>query len=427
MSNDQPTPTTFDELVRPFQPIAKNIEETRRKHGNEVVSWYDLAHIMVFFYTIGCESLNQLVTHLKNADPGLKLPIVPRSTLADAFWRMPSDLMRVAFQQLLSSIEWLEIPELKALGSLWCIDGSYFPALSKMGWAKVRDKVYGIKLHLSFSLNYMVPMDCIITVGTGNERQVLRQMLQKGITFIADRGYFCFDLLADMVQAHAFFVFRIRRDAAFALLKTWPIELSPAVASIFGHVQDLQVRFFNDPHKNEYRLVIFTLGQIDFFIVTNRWDLTTYQIILLYAYRWQIELIFRFLKHSLNGLQLITTVPQGIESQFYALLITALLHLRFKQDCLLAESAPQANPGAGMCNSPTTEQAFQQLQTQHAVKPASQANRVTAAPGAASFMAAVGRKLRRYWKIGIHWLITLRAHLAQPFTLRVRQALNSCA
>jgi len=427
MPRDESTPTTFDELVRPFRAIAKNIEEKRKKHGNETVSWYDFAHILIYFYTIGCKSLNQLVTQLKNADAELKLPVVPQSTLADAFWRMPSKWMRQAFQQLVASIEWLEIPELKALGALWCVDGSYFPAISKMGWAKVRDKVYGIKLHLSFSLNYMTPMDCIITVGTGNERQALRQMLHKGITFIADRGYFCFDLLADIVQAQAFFIFRIRHDATFALLKTASVELAPEVAAILGHVQDLRIKFFNDPHKRQYRLVIFTLGQTDFFIVTNRWDLTTYQVILLYAYRWQIELVFRFLKHSLNGLRLITTVPQGIESQFYALLITALLHLRFKQGCLLAEQAELDVPDDDVCSTASTQQAFQQLQILQVVKPAVQINRVTAQPGAATFMAAVGRKLRRYWKIGIHWLITLRANLARPFTLHIRRALNSCA
>lgn len=427
MSNDQSAPTTFETLVRPFQPIAKTIEEKRKKHGNETLSWYVFAHILIYFYTIGCVSLSQLVTHLKNAAPELNLPAVPKSTLADALWRLPPDLMRMAFQQLVQSIEWLEIPELKALGSLWCIDGSYFPALSKMGWAKVRDQVYGIKLHLSFCLNYMVPMDCIITVGTGNERNALRQMLQKGVTFIADRGYFCFDLLADIVAAEAFLVFRIRHDAAFALLKTLPVELPQSMSAILGHVQDLQVRFFNDPHKAVYRVVIFTIGETEFFILTNRRDLTTYQIILLYAYRWQIELIFRFLKHALNGLQLITTVPQGIESQFYALLITALLHLRFKQDCLLAEEADLGQPSAGESICSTTEQTLQRLQAEQSVKPASQAKRVTATPGAASFMAAVGRKLKRYWKIGIHWLITLRLNLARPFTLHIRRALNSCA
>jgi hypothetical protein len=32
-----------------------------------------------------------------------------------------------------------------------------------------------------------------------------------------------------------------------------------------------------------------------------------------------------------------------------------------------------------------------------------------------TFLATVGAKLHRYWKISIHWLITLRNLLARPF------------
>jgi len=428
MSDTHPTPTTFAVLTQPFQPIAQAIEDQRKKHGNETLSWDTFAQILIFCCTTGCKGLNLLATELENADPDLALPAVPAATLSDAFRRFPAALMRQAFHQLVQQMTGLEIPELQALGPLWCVDGSYFPALRGMSWAKVRDQVYGIKLHLCFSLNQMIPVDCIITVGTGSERQALRQMLRAGVTFIADRGYYCFDLLADIAATPAFFVFRIYGNAAYEVLEQLPSVLPPAVATILGSVQDLKVRFPNDRQQGEYRLVIFTLGEHRFLLVTNRWDLSTYQIVLLYAYRWQIELVFRFLKHALNGLQLITKSPQGIDSQFYALLITALLHLKFKQDCLLAEEAETAgvNQRDG-AERRTTEEVLHQLATAAGQLPECASDRVTAQPRAASFMVAVGRKLKRYWKIGIHWLTTLRAHLARPFTLHVRRALNSHA
>jgi len=429
LSSTSVTPTTFDVLTQPLRPIAQDIEDQRKKHGNETLTWFTFAHILIFFYTISCQGLNRLETKLKHADPALGLPAVPASTLSDAFRRFPPALMRTAFQQLVHHVAGLEIPELQALGALWCVDGSYFPALRGMEWAKVRDKVYGIKLHLCFSLNRMIPMDCIITVGTGSERQALRQMLREGITFIADRGYFGFDLLAEIAATPACFVLRIYRNAVYEVVEQLPTALPPAVAAILGSVQDLKICFTNDPHQGEYRLVIFTLGSSDLLIVTNRWDLSTYQIVLLYAYRWQIELIFRFLKHSLNGLQLITTAPQGIHSQFYALLITALLHLKLKQDCLRAEESAAASTTTPLDDpaGPTTEQALQQLLGEATSRPARVSNRVTAQPGAASFMVAVSRKLLCYWKVGIHWIITLRAYLARPFTRHVRRALNSHA
>jgi hypothetical protein len=51
-------------------------------------------------------------------------------------------------------------------------------------------------------------------------------------------------------------------------------------------------------------LVKFSVLQSDFIICTNRFDLTSLQIIMLYAYRWQIELLFKFLKRTLNGIHL---------------------------------------------------------------------------------------------------------------------------
>jgi hypothetical protein len=430
LAETQPTPTTFAVLTRPFQPIAQAIEDQREKHGNETLSWYTFALILIYCYTIGCQGLNKLATELESADPKLELPAAPASTLSDAFRRLPPALMRQAFQRLVVSIAGREIPELQALGPLWCIDGSYFPALRRMAWAYVRDQVYGVKLHLCFSLNHMRPVDCLITVGTGSERHALRQLLQAGITFIADRGYFCFDLLADIAATPAFFVLRIYGNAVYTVLEQLPPALPPAVGAILGVVQDLKVRFPNDRHQAVYRLVIFTLGDHNFLIVTNRWDLSTYQIVLLYAYRWQIELIFRFLKHSLPGLQWLTTAPQGIESQFYALLITALLHLQLKQDCLLTaaqETPAGATPPPDRPAGSTTVEVLQQQQAELINSPARARDRVTAQAEAASFMVAVGHKLRRYWKVGIHWLITLRAHLARPFTLEVRQALNAHA
>jgi len=83
------------------------------------------------------------------------------------------------------------------------------------------------------------------------------------------------------------------------------------------NVSDQLIRYTHDESKGIYRLVTFTLYQEVFYILTNRNDLTTYQIIMLYSYRWQIELIFRFLKRTLNGIHLIRQDEKGVTIQFY--------------------------------------------------------------------------------------------------------------
>ena len=52
------------------------------------------------------------------------------------------------------------------------------------------------------------------------------------------------------------------------------------------------------------------------------------------AYRWQIELFFKFIKRTLNGIHLFSTSENGAQIHFLIILITALLQLKLKQDCI---------------------------------------------------------------------------------------------
>jgi len=79
--------------------------------------------------------------------------------------------------------------------------------------------------------------------------------------------------------------------------------------------------------------VQFEVCQSKFRLITNRCDLTSLEIILSYAYRWQIELFFKYVKRTLNGLHLFNHSQNGVEIQFYLLMTLAILMLKFKQDC----------------------------------------------------------------------------------------------
>jgi len=86
--------TVFDALLAPVMPILQNIEQQRRKHGNETFRWLDFVRILVFYFTEGHGSRNSLIIALENADPGLNLPAVPAMTLTDAFARFSPALLR---------------------------------------------------------------------------------------------------------------------------------------------------------------------------------------------------------------------------------------------------------------------------------------------------------------------------------------------
>jgi hypothetical protein len=126
-----------------------------------------------------------------------------------------------------------------------------------------------------------------------------------------------------------------------------------------------------------------------------------------------IELIFRFLKRSLNGLHLLSYSQPGVTIHFYALLLTALLELRLKQKCVTICASRQTirAPSEPADNAPAIAGLM--------IDP----EQLSGARGS-TFLATIGGKLKRYWKISRDWLTALRNFLPQPFTYRVVFALG---
>jgi len=192
-----------------------------------------------------------------------------------------------------------------ALGTLYCIDGSLFPVLNSMLWAEYRQNCKAVRLHLCFELNRMIAADIIVGSGNSSERDALRAMLKASVTYIADRGYQCFQLFHDIGIAQAYFVIRVKHNLQYTIETALMVDLPQKCQIVFREVSDQMVLCANDPHKQTYRLVKFCVGSECFLIMTNRLELSTFQVILLYAYRWQIELMFRFLKRTMNGIHII--------------------------------------------------------------------------------------------------------------------------
>lgn len=406
-------PTTFDELCEPIHPFLDQHERDHPPHHREKLHFRDFVRQLVYHFAKGCESGRQLLTDIETSDPQLELDEAKRSTFFDAFQRFPVAWFASLLAFLLAAVAWQAIPELTALGKLYCVDGSIFPAIASMLWAEYTSQHRAIRLHLCFELNRMIPAQFLVDTGKSNEKKALLRMLEAGVTYIADRGYLSFPLLAAIAAADAFFVIRAKANLVYTRVQRLPVTLPTTVQHLFLHVTDQRVRLKNATGRPIYRLVSFFVGQEQYLILTNRLDLTTFQVILLYAYRWQVELIFRFLKRSLNGLHLLSRSPAGVTIHFYALLITALLELRLKQRCVAAYEAAQSAdrvPQVGEASAPIAGLM---------VAP----ERLADARGH-TFLATVGEKLQRYWKISKHWLAALRNFLARPFDYQVVLALG---
>lgn len=383
-----------------------NQNDSLPKHHNQKYEYYDFFVFFVYYFTSGAKSLKLLINGLLNKGllpDELKLRQVPYSTFSDAFERFSPNLFRSVFQHLIQKLHFKEIPELMVLGTLYCIDGSLFPVISSMLWADYTSTHKAVKLHLCFELNRMIPVDFLVTAGNSNERKALLKMLVKGVTYIADRGYGAFYVYHAIIQAKAHFIIRIKTNILFTQQESLKVQLPVSVQHIFTDVTDEFIRFKNDKHAHIYRLVRFVIGSESFYVLTDRRDLTTFQIIMLYAYRWQIELMFRFLKRTINGIHLIKHCQQGVTIQFYMMLIVAVLELHLKQETMDIVSAKKSADKAGKQTDQTAENSIPEKIEENLTSSCQE------------FIEILGKNVNKYWKIGIHWITALRNRLSSPF------------
>lgn len=204
--NDQLKPTVFDKFLEPVQPFVEEQGQKLTPHYNEKFPFQKFFRLLIYFFVSEYKSISLFLDMLQKGliPPELNLGKVPHSTFSDAFERFSSDLFKAIFISLLSTMSLKAIPELEALGILYCVDGSLFPTLACMLWAEYKKNSQAIKMHLCFELNRMIPVEIIIGSGNSSERDALLKMLKETATYIADRGYASFRVFHEIVLAKSF-------------------------------------------------------------------------------------------------------------------------------------------------------------------------------------------------------------------------------
>lgn len=400
--------TTFEELLAPLNSF---FEEQSNKIDGETTSkklfFTDFTKKIIFAFVMKIPSLRQLTTELSTNESCQELGLkeTPFSTLKDGFSRFSYKYFEQLFRHILKNASWLRIEAFDELGIFRLVDGSVFPTLRSMDWAVFRKTKKAVRMHLSFDLNRMIPVDFIGLKANSSERKFLLSIVEKGITYIADRGYFSFKVAEKIETSRAFFIFRIKNN--FKLGRT--IALNPSCTQgqqlppCFKNLTDEVIRFQSDESENVYRLICFMVLQSQFKICTNRLDLTTLQIIILYAYRWQIELFFKFIKRSLEGIHLFNNSKNGVNVQFYIIMITSVLQLRLKQKTvIMTQQVEQDIVKTDLQKVKNIEQIPQYNGHQPDL-----------------WIKTLTIPLHKLWKIGCHWMLCLQNFICKPFDYNV--------
>lgn len=214
----------------------------------------------------------------------------------------------------------------QAVQALTLVDGTALRALNRMAWAPASGRGCAIKLHLHFSVFDQLPEDWTITAGNVCERKTWKRKAQPGTCYVADRLYSKdYRFLAVMQKRQIDFVLRLC-DNAVRVAAGPPRPLTPEDRAA-GVVCDRLERLGQVEGGPVVRVVEIQAAGKTFLLVTSRLDLPAEIVGLIYRYRWQIELFFKWFKMILGCRHWLAESPRGVALQLYGALIATLLLL----------------------------------------------------------------------------------------------------
>jgi len=247
---------------------------------------------------------------------------IKKSSFSEAINTRGLEQLAYIYQNLQTEAIGVLPKEYDNLGDLIGIDGSLIDACLSMQWADYRKGAKKAKVHLGFDLNRSIPRKIFLSDGKGAERPFVSMILSPGQTGVMDRGYQAHDLFDLWQELKKHFVCRIIASTQKKLIKA--NEVNPDSNIFYDAIVLLGTPGVNQT-KKPIRLVGYTVDGVNYWVATDRFDLTAEQIALIYKLRWDIEKFFGWWKRHLRVYHLIARSEYGLMVQILSGLITYLL------------------------------------------------------------------------------------------------------
>jgi hypothetical protein len=292
---------------------------------------------MVFAQITGRSSLRETVSCLmalgsRRYHSGIRFAPA-RSTLAEANERRDFQIFMDTALSMIASAR-IELPvdvDLKRLKiHAYAIDSTTIDLCLKLfPWALFRRRKAGIKAHTMIDLRVGMPVFIRISNAKVADVSVLDQMdFHGGAFYVMDRGYVDFARFYRIHLAGAFFVTRAKRRMDCRVRERLKVEPGGAVR------RDHLVRLRGVKSRKLYPDTLRRIRYIDpktgkrLTFLTNHLTFDALLIAMLYRKRWQIELLFKWMKQHLHIKAFFGTTANAVKTQLWiAVIVYVLVHL----------------------------------------------------------------------------------------------------
>ncbi len=264
-------------------------------------------------------------SHLKRVQEDICTRPVSLGSFSEAQGVFDPELLKQVFLELAGEIptSWGDARLAHLADKLKLVDGTLLPALPRMHWALWQnDQNRAAKLHLKFTVLRQAPSDALITHGNSCERKALREFMKKGETIVGDRYYGLeYGFLEELRKLGISFVFRIRNKPRMEIVEELSLTEADRAA---GVTWQGMIRLGEKWQGEPIRVVKVEVDSKELLLATDL-AIEAELIALIYRYRWQIELFFKWMKSILGNRHLMAESPEGVAIQTYSALIAALM------------------------------------------------------------------------------------------------------
>jgi hypothetical protein len=318
---------SFIELMKPSKNALASAPELGSRGNRPLQMTFEQQfQALIFFHLEEHTSGRHLIQALKEDDFAREHIAPPdgieKSSFFEAINTRGLEQLKHVYEQLQPKASKLLPSQHEELGDLVAIDGSLIQATLSMTWADYRDGSKKAKVHVGFDVNHSIPAKLFLTDGKADERPFVNVILEPGQTGIMDRYYQCHKNFDSWQTEGRHFVCRIKANTRKTCIRQNPVP--PDSIVFYDSVVLLGTKGINQTEK-PVRLVGYRIEDVDYWIATDRHDLSPQQVASIYKLRWQIEKFFAWWKRHLKVYHLIARSEYGLMVQILAGLITYLL------------------------------------------------------------------------------------------------------
>ena len=297
------------------------------KYGKGFSSWDHLV-TLVFGQLGGLSSLREVET-VWNAQAAHHYHLgsgpIRRSTLSDANRRRPSAIFAEVFAEL-SEMAACSLP-CRGKHVLRLLDAPPIPLTSSHKWAEWNGRTRGLKTHVIYDPDADRPVHLEITAATVNDVVVgRRQPLAPGATYVFDKAYADYAWWQRLHEAGCRFVTRPKSNVPLRVIEVRPVS-EPDQQDAAIQTDTVVALASQQRPRLPMPLRRIVLRREDgrlLTILSNDLQRSAGEIAALYRKRWQIELLFRWIKQHLK-IRSFLGRSENARLQLYAAMIAYLL------------------------------------------------------------------------------------------------------